>query len=287
MRNVIAVALFALAPALAASQDPAPAKKADAAKAAKAEPVVVPFELLDSRHMAVMVKLNGKGPYKLIFDTGAPMNLINNRIAKESGVLDPKNKQGPVGLFGTMGQKKVALLEVGPAKLENATAVVMDHPTVAAISEALGPIDGIVGFPFFARYKATIDYQKREMTLVPNGYVPGDAIEALMGKMMAAQNADKGPKIVGPAALFGFAVDKKSDDTAAGVEVTDVLKDGAAGKAGLKAGDRLLTLDARWTDTVGDTFLAASLVRVGRDVVLVVDRGGKEVRLTVRPVRGV
>jgi len=282
MRVVLALALFALAPALVVSQERVPLKKAE-----KAEPVVVPFELLDSRHMAVIVKLNGKGPYKLIFDTGAPMNLINNRIAKDSGVLDPKNKQGPVGLFGTMGQKKVNLLEVGPAKLENATAVVMDHPTVAAISEALGPIDGIIGFPFFARYKATIDYQKREMTLVPNGYVPADAMEALMGKMMAAQNADKGPKIVGPAALFGFAVDKPAGDTAAGVAVTDVLKEGAAGKAGLKAGDRLLTLDARWTDTVGDTFLAASLVRVGRDVVLVVDRGGQEVRLTVRPVRGV
>ncbi|HYH66408.1 MAG TPA: aspartyl protease family protein [Urbifossiella sp.] len=281
MRAILALALFAAAPALVVSQERVPAKKL-----AKAEPVVVPFELLDSRHMAVMVKLNGKGPYKLIFDTGAPMNLINNRIAKDSGVLDAKNK-APAGLFGTMGQKKVALLEVGPAKLENATAVVMDHPTVAAISEALGPIDGIIGFPFFARYKATIDYQKREMTLVPNGYVPADAMEALMGKMMAAQNADKGPKIVGPAALFGFAVDKPAGDTAAGVAVTDVLKEGAAGKAGLKAGDRLLTLDARWTDTIGDTYLAASLVRVGRDVVLVVERGGQEVRLTVRPVRGV
>src|SRR5215210_8298168 len=114
MRTAFALVLLAGVPALVVSQEPAPLKKA-----AKAEPVVVPFELLDSRHMAVQVKLNGKGPYKLIFDTGAPMNLINNRIAKESGVLDPKNKQGPVGLFGTMGQKKVALLEVGPAKLEN------------------------------------------------------------------------------------------------------------------------------------------------------------------------
>jgi hypothetical protein len=281
MRTTFALALLAVAPALALTQEPAAEKKAE-----KADPVVVPFELLDSRHMAVQVKLNGKGPYKLIFDTGAPMNLINNRIAKESGVLDPTKKKAAIGLFGTMGQMKIKTLEVGPAKLENATAVVMDHPTVAAISEALGPIDGIIGFPFFARYKATIDYQKREMTLVPNGYVPADAMEALMGKMMAAQT-DKGPRIVGPAALWGFAVDKPAGDDAPGVAVTDVMTGGAAATAGLKAGDRLLTLDGRWTDTVGDTYLAASLVRVGREAVLVVDRGGKEVRLTVRPVRGV
>ena len=37
----------------------------------KVKPVVVPFELLPSGHMTVMVKVNGKGPYRLIFDTGA------------------------------------------------------------------------------------------------------------------------------------------------------------------------------------------------------------------------
>ncbi|MBN9516996.1 clan AA aspartic protease [bacterium] len=281
MRTTFALALLAAAPVLAASQEPAPDKAPKTAG-----PLVVPFELLDSRHMAVQVKLNGKGPYRLIFDTGAPMNLVSSRAAKESGMLDGKAK-GPVGLFGAMGQKKVQTLEIGAAKVENTSAAVLDHPYVEALAEALGPLDGIVGFPFFARYKTTIDYKKKELTLVPNGYVPGDAMEAMMSKMMAAQSAGKNPRIVGPAALFGFAVEKPKGDDGPGVAVVEVLGDGAAAKAGLKAGDRLLTLDGRWTDTVGDTFLAASLVRVGRDAVLVVERGGKEVRLTVRPVRGV
>ena len=42
-----------------------------------ARPVSVPFELLKSGHMAVQVKVNGKGPYWLIFDTGAPTSLLN------------------------------------------------------------------------------------------------------------------------------------------------------------------------------------------------------------------
>ncbi len=281
MRTAFALALLAGLPALVASQEPAGEKKA-----AKAEKLVVPFELLDSRHMAVQVKLNGKGPYRLIFDTGAPMNLVSSRAAKESGMLDPKAK-GPKGLFGSMGQKKIDTLEIGAARLENTSAQVLDHPYVEALGEAVGGLDGIVGFPFFARYKTTIDYQKKELTLVPNGYVPGDAMEAMMAKMMAAQNAGKEPRIVGPAGLWGFAVEKPAGDDAPGVAVLDVLADGAAAKAGLKAGDRLLTLDGRWTDTVPDTFLAASLVRLGRDAVLVVKRGDKEVRLTVRPVRGV
>ena len=51
--------------------------------------------------MAVQVKINGKGPYRLIFDTGAPTNLINNKLAKEAGVIDQEGRQGPrLPLFG-------------------------------------------------------------------------------------------------------------------------------------------------------------------------------------------
>jgi hypothetical protein len=167
-------------------------------------PVVVPFELLSSRHMAVQVKINGKGPYRLVFDTGAPMNLINNNIAKESGVLDPKAKRPAFAPFGTMGSQTMKTLEVGDAKQEKVPTVVMDHPTVAAISEALGPIDGIIGFPFFARYKMTVDYQKKQLTLVPNGYVPGDYLEGMMNKLMMATEVGKEPKILAPAGVWGL-----------------------------------------------------------------------------------
>lgn len=271
------------APSVAARAETPKAKAPPAT--ADVKPLVVPFELLSSRHMAVQVKLNGKGPYRLIFDTGAPMTLINNRIAKDSGVLDPKAKKPAVGLFGAMGQQPVKSLEIGPVKLEKTSVIVMDHPTVALISEALGPIDGIVGFPFFARYKMTVDYQKRELTLTPNGYEPGDYLEGIMNKMMAAQQS-KDPAILAPAAVWGVVVDKDAADEDAGVVVKDVLAGGAADAAGLKAGDRLLTIDGRWTDTVSDTFRAASLVKPGGAAV-VVKRGGKDVTLTVKPAKGV
>src|SRR5437763_829348 len=116
----------------------APAAPA-AAPAAKA--VTVPFELLKTGHMAVMVKVNGKGPYKLIFDTGAPITLLNNKVAREAGLL--KNMKKPaISLFGSMGEVKIPLLEVGDQKAEDVAAVVMDHPTVEAISNELGPIEG-------------------------------------------------------------------------------------------------------------------------------------------------
>ena len=45
-------------------------------------------------------------------------------------------------------------------------------------------------------------------------------------------------------------------------------------------------IDGRWTDTIGDTALAASLVKAGKKVEVVVKRDGKDVKLTVTPTFG-
>ena len=48
--------------------------------------VIVPMTRLPSGHFLVKVKLNGQGPYQLVFDTGAPLMLLNSKIAKAGGV---------------------------------------------------------------------------------------------------------------------------------------------------------------------------------------------------------
>src|SRR5947209_984747 len=107
-RIALAFALFVLLAAPLRSGPPA------------AEAVTVPFEMLQkgrlfSGHLAVQVKVNGKGPYRLIFDTGAPMILLSNRIAKEAGLLGAGGKRPPApGLFALPGQVTVGNLELGP-----------------------------------------------------------------------------------------------------------------------------------------------------------------------------
>ena len=145
--------------------------------------------------------------------------------------------------------------------------------------------DGIIGFPFFAKFAMTVDYQKKEVTFKPNGYKPGDYMKDLMDSMMKIEEKNK-PRVLAPAALWGFAVDKEKTDDAEGVTVKTVFADGAAAKGGLKVGDRLLTLDGRWTDTLGDTAVAASLIKPGKTVTAVVKREGKEVKLTITPTTG-
>lgn len=257
------------------------------AEGTDAKAVVVPFELLKSKHMAIRIKVNGKGPYRVIFDTGAPITLLNNKIARASGVVS-KNASMPLfNLWGSMGPATIKTLEVGDLKAKNVAAVVMDHPTVEAISKVLGPIEGIVGFPFFARYKMTLDYQAKELTFVPNGYDPPDAMEALMETVMAlVDDKPAKPKVLAPAGQWGLLLDKEEDDEESGVTINDVLPGSAAAAAGLKAGDRLLTLDGRWTDTLADTYQAAGRIKPGMTAKVHVKREGKEVELTVKPQPG-
>ena len=296
---LFAVLAAMLGSAAGAVSDPAnPPRPADTPKPAQAgdpttapeskgqtEPIVIPFELLRSRHMAVQVKVNGTGPYRLVFDTGAPMNLVSNKLAREAGLLK-KDERPVLPLFGMGGPKTIQTLEIGAVQLQNVPAIVMDHPTVGAMAKVLGPIEGIIGFPFFARYKTTVDYQKRELTLVPNGYEPKDVMQGLMEKLMNPPKGKPEPRILTPAALWGFQVDKANDDTQEGVTVTRVLPDSPADQAGLRPGDRLLTLDGRWTDSVADTYAAAEAIKPGQTVVVVVLRKGQRLELSITPRAG-
>ncbi len=245
------------------------------------------FELLKSGHMAVQVKVNGKGPFRLVFDTGAPMMLVTTRLAKEAGLIKKDAKAPGIGLFNFMGAPtQIKEFEMGGLKAENVATMVMDHPTVSAMESFFGRIDGIVGFPFFARYRMTIDYQAKEMTFEPVDFKPTNIFEALMGILMADPQQRSAPKILAPAAQWGLVADKGTQDDEPGIDVRKVLPGGAAEKAGLQAGDRLMTLDGRWTDTVVDLYEAATHVKPGKTVPLKIKRDGKEMTLKVTPTAG-
>ncbi len=251
-----------------------------------AEPQPAPFELMQSKHIAVKVKINGKGPYRFIFDTGAPFMLVNLRTAKDSGMVAKDLRPPWFAFFNALGPVKVKSVELGSTKITDTTIAVMDHPTVELISKVLGPIDGLVGYPFFAAFATTIDYQKKQLTFTPNGAVaPGsqDVFESLIETLTEDQPAEK---VVAPAALWGLVLRKDDGDSAPGVTVQQVRPAGAAAAAGLRAGDRLLTLDGRWTDSVADAFQAAGFVKPNTPVKLAVRRGKMDIILTVTPRKG-
>lgn len=248
--------------------------------------VVVPFEVLKSKHIAVKVKINGKGPYRLIFDTGAPFTLVNTRVARDSGMVAKNAAPAWFALFNQMEPARMKSFELGDVKVENTSAAIMDHPTVEMISKVLGPIEGLIGFPFFARYKMTIDYQARQMTLAPSGYAAPDSTETLTAAVNAMMQDAKTPKVLAPRAQWGFLPAKDEKDDKPGTTVEEVMTGSAAAAAGLTKGDRLLSLDGRWTDSPTDVFHAASFIKSGSPAKAVVQRDGKEITLTITPRQG-
>jgi hypothetical protein len=270
-------------PVSAAIKQQAPPEAPAASPTAKAR-AVVPFSMLPSNHMLVRAMINGKGPYRLIFDLGAPITLLSNQAGETSGVV--KADAPKSFLFSMRGEAEVAKLQVGNLTTEKLPVIVFDHPALKVLGSALGaPIDGIIGFTFFARYKTTIDYQVNEMTFEPVEFQIRDLLRELPDRLTGPKTARR--RVLAPLGLWGLRLSKPTGGIESpGVAIREVLPDSPAARAGLEPGDVLTTLDNRWTTSIADTYAAAATVPPGRDVSVVVLRHGKELVLAVRPADG-
>ncbi|QEH39210.1 serine endoprotease [Aquisphaera giovannonii] len=272
--------LIAGIPALAVAAACALAQAPPAGKG----PAVVPFTMLPSNHMLVKAKINGKGPYRLIFDLGAPITLLGNRAGEGAGVIKPDAPRS--FLMGMRGEAQVDKLEVGGLTATKLPVIVFDHPALKVLGDALGePLDGIIGFTFFARYRTTIDYQKDEMTFEPVDFRIRDLMKELPDRLAGPREAAR--RVLAPRAVWGLRLgEPKGGVDSPGVPIREVLPGSPAAAAGLKPGDVMTTLGDRWTTTVADVFAAAGDAEPGKDARVVVLRDGKELALTVRPADG-
>lgn len=252
---------------------PAPPKKA-----------VVPFEMLPTNHMVVKAKINDQGPFRLIFDLGAPITLLSNRAGERSGAV---KKDAPRSIFFSVrGESEVKSLEIGGLTAKDVPVVILDHPVLRALGGLLGkPLDGILGYTFFARYKTTIDYQARTMTFEPVNAEVRNLLKELPGRLAGPKAARH--RTLAPGALWGLSVGEPVGGLdSPGVPIRAVLPESPAAAAGLRPGDVLTTLDGRWTASVVDTYAAAEGIAPGQAASVVVLRDGKELTLTVRPAVG-
>jgi len=70
-----------------------------------------------------------------------------------------------------------------------------------------------------------------------------------------------------------------------GVAITAVAEKGAAEKAGLKEGDRILSIGGQSTKNVDSLMMALEKCRPGREVDIVIQRNGEEQTLKITPTR--
>lgn len=249
--------------------------------------VTTPFQLLESRHIAIMAKVNGKGPYRMIFDLGAPVTLLSNKAGEESGVVPAGTPKSFV--FGTRGEFTAKTFEIGDLKAKDAPVVVLDHPLIGAMNRLFHiKLEGIIGYTFFARYKVTIDYQAKTLTFEPVDFQVRNFMKELPDRLAGPKVARE--RYLSAPALWGLTVDEAGEGeriAAAGVKVVHVLADSAAAHGGIEPGDMITSIDGRWTTSVLDAHAAAATVAAGRSVAVGVIRGGKALMIAIEPADGV
>ncbi len=130
---------------------------------------VVPFELINN-HIYVQVKLNDKGPFRLLCDTGGA-NIISPEAAKELGLKTEGALQGRgVGEKSEdVGLTKIQTLQLGDATLNNQLFAVFPMESFASVEGVKE--QGLIGYEVFKRFIVKVDYEHHNLTLtVPSAF---------------------------------------------------------------------------------------------------------------------
>ena len=130
---------------------------------------IIPFKLLNN-HIYVEIKLNGRGPYLVICDTGGS-NILTPTLAAELGLKPEGTLQGRGAGEASedVGLVKIDSLTVGDVTLANQLFMVFPLESFSDI-EGVDQY-GIIGYEVFKRFVVEIDYENEELTMtIPEAF---------------------------------------------------------------------------------------------------------------------
>jgi hypothetical protein len=267
----------------------------------------VPYRLTDTNHFLVRVRINGKGPFNFLVDSGAPALYIATETAGKIGLKPAK------GQFWTPVDR---LDFEGGARLLDIKARVEDPFQLVGMN-ALGlpgaSIDGILGFTMLARFRLEIDPTRDRMTWTRLDYAPPDPPVPHRGEgdrapfELQAMNA-LGPLAKGLAFLMGkqpeeerhprgflgleWAEAKEPGSGHPVVHITRVVAGSPAAKALVRAGDYLVRVGGKAVGSLKAARLALATVRAGDPVELILrrtsekEKNPRELTLTITAAEG-
>ena len=277
MRWRIALALcLGLAP-IAAAADPKPPAQHE-----------IPYRLTDTKHVLVRAKINGKGPFNLILDTGAPAVFITKPVAKKAGVEVDEKGWGKFDEFEIEGGVKVEKVRTRVEDLVQIDG--MNSMGLAGVE-----LHGVIGYNVLAKYRIEYDFTVDKLVFgVLEGFEPpaperieakgGDDIQSMgpLVKMLAALSGIKPNFEVVPRGFVGI----EFEEAKGAVVVSKVLAGSPAEKAGFKPGDVVEAVKATNVETGNDLTKALAKAGVGAKLRVTVKRGDKCEELTVELGKG-
>ncbi|HEV3167744.1 MAG TPA: aspartyl protease family protein [Isosphaeraceae bacterium] len=255
----------------------------------------VPYRLTLTNHYLVRVRVNGKGPFNFLVDTGAPALYVSTEVAQKIGLKPSKTS------FWT----DIERFDIeGGATLQHVKARV-DDPFQLTGMNALGlpgaSIDGILGFTILARFRmefdptrdrmvwTLLDYQPKEPP-VPHGGNEKDLPAELQAMNLLGPIAKFAALFVGkqpeeqlhPRAFLGMELAEDNGQ----VRVSSVLADSPTASAGVRGDDYLIRLRGQEIHSLKEAWDAVFEVRPGDALALTVRRGPGTVTLTLRAAEG-
>jgi hypothetical protein len=285
-----ALALFGLmAPANRALAAAAPPKDAKKAKAGS-KSYEVPYKTTIPKHIVVRVKINGKGPFNLILDTGAPMLFVSVAAGKKAGVKADEHGWATFDRFeleGGLVMKKAKGRVETPFQLEG-----MNGLGLAGME-----IHGLIGYSILAQYRIEIDFARDKMVWTPLDYKLDVAFGGkprggqpggleLLGSIMKTAGAFLGRKPAPEVILRGFfGLTLKDGDSSPVVD--GVLEKGPAGAAGIQKGDVVTHIQGRSVTNVADLVRLTHKLPAGSAIKLTVKRGTETKSITFKSGEGI
>lgn len=106
------------------------------------------------------VIINGRGPFRLVLDTGASSSGVTEMVALALGL--PLGRSPPVLLHGVTGYATVPTIKVDSLSVGDLS---VDQPVLPIVPDALGGAEGILGSEGLAGKRVFIDFRHDNITI--------------------------------------------------------------------------------------------------------------------------
>lgn len=136
---------------------------------AGAAPGQTPFTLEGAGGAAVVVpvRLNDRGPYAFVLDTGATLTCLDQMLADELSLPEERGMLGrgaTIGGSGAVSLRRLESIGIGETRATDLTACTLDleHIRAAGLD-----VRGLVGLNLLKAYTVTIDFKRNVLSLTP------------------------------------------------------------------------------------------------------------------------